>query len=117
MLAHDILHSTLLTTDVIAITGSAFFLAVSFNNTRARPRWSKGLLLLMGATGIALYSLKLAIDAHWILFQPRTSDIIHEVLDFINGCLVGWLSALIVSGQLSGKTVEKCEGLAEKKTH
>jgi hypothetical protein len=95
----------ILVVEAIAITGFVCLVFLPFISKRIRPRWAKGLFFAIGLIGIACYSMKFALNAHWLVVSASNSYRLLDFLSFINGLLLGWTTALFFSGQVMGKRI------------
>jgi hypothetical protein len=84
--------------DCIIIAGCLFLLFIPLEKKRVRARWANYLLIATGLIGIAVHLVQFMLDMQWLLLG-KNADLI---LRFVDGILVGFLLALLFSGQLSG---------------
>ena len=99
------LFDSLVPVYALYILGGAFFISLPFDRKRLRRRWARGLfvvsgllLLVMGAVGIMrLYAIWLPPLAVQHAFLNLEQD--------VRGVVLGFLLALVVSGELIGRKV------------
>lgn len=95
-LAVDFISVTL---DCIALLGSGCLAFVSLSKRNERKRWARNLLFATALVGLLAYSIKFMRDMCWLsLGQNLNFD---SYYFFVNGWLVGWLTALCWSGEIS----------------
>jgi peptidoglycan biosynthesis protein MviN/MurJ (putative lipid II flippase) len=98
--------------DWVIIAGSMFLIFYAFYKRRIRTRWAKFLLVASGLLGVATHVLSFLLDMQWLVFGWRTNYGVHMYLSFAHGLIVGWLSMLLFSGQLSGRKRDLKEAIS-----
>lgn len=88
--------------DWVIITGCVFLIFYAFDNRRIRARWASCILIASGLIGVAAHVLSLMLDMHWLMLSRQADYGFHVGYFTVNGIILGWLFALIFSGQLSG---------------
>ncbi|MGA2029732.1 MAG: hypothetical protein ABSG87_06645 [Verrucomicrobiota bacterium] len=88
--------------DCVIFAGSACIICFPLDKKRIRARWANFLFVATGLIGILVHVVWLAYDMRWIMLDGNAGSAIRMELHFVNGILVGFLLALIFSGQLRG---------------
>ena len=86
--------------DCVVIVGCTVLMFVPFSNDRVRDRWAKIVTFAIGLVGVICYSTYLMLDMHWLVLNSHSSYEVYRQLSFANGLLLGWLTALVISGQV-----------------
>jgi len=97
---------------IIDLGSAIVFVIIPFFGSRARAAWSRwlyftiaGLLVFMGISGLAL-------DSHFWELSIHGQSVYEHWLHLVRGFILGCIFALIVSGNVKGKTVLKNEAVA-----
>jgi hypothetical protein len=97
---------------IIDLGSAIVFVVLPFFGSRTRAAWSRwlyftiaGLFLFKGAIGLSL-------DSHFWELSEHGQSVYEHWLSFIRGFILGCIFALIVSGNIKGKTVFKDEAVA-----
>ena len=77
-----------------------------FDRARDRANWAKTLFVLTGVIGCAMGATRLALDVRWLQIGDRPTRELHILLGQVGGLLLGFIFALIISGQLIGRKKE-----------
>ena len=88
--------------NVLIMIGFVGFFLFAFDQRRSRARWAKGLLVGTGLIGFALGLVSLLINQHWAFVGDPACNLVSDVLNKVDGLLVGFIVALMISGQLFG---------------
>lgn len=75
------------------------FIIIGFDKTRARAPWARFLFAVTGLLGIAYAITAFLIDSHTVKFSRADIPFLPE----LRGLILGFLGALLISGQLLGK--------------
>ena len=88
--------------NVLIIIGFVGLFLFAFDPQRSRPRWAKGLLVGTGLIGVAMGLVSLLINQHWAFVGDPACNFVNDVLNKVDGLLVGFILTLMMSGQLFG---------------
>ena len=67
-----------------------------------RARWANCLFVGIGVFGPAAHLVSLLLGMNWLVLSSRADEIVHLYLPRIDGLILGWLLALLISGQVFG---------------
>ncbi len=88
--------------DFVFISGSLVLVFVPLDKKRIRECWAKSLFVIGGLVGITTHVIKFMLDCHWLTLIWKTDYAVYKFIWYGNGLLLGFLFALIFSGQLIG---------------
>ena len=89
--------------DIVQIVGFAILVFAPFSKRRIRADWAKLVFVLGSAIGIIEGSVNLVWDLGYFSLSAKGSQLLEDYLSMTGGLLLGFLFALIFSGQLTGK--------------
>ena len=87
----------------IQIIGFAILIFPAFDKKRIRAPWAKLVFVLVSIIGVAKAFVQLGIDFSWFTVSHGAGYLLNDYVSMTGGLLVGFLFALIFSGQLNGK--------------
>ena len=93
--------------DCVYIAGSTILMFVPLSNKRIRERWAKAIFFVVGLIGVICYSVNFILNMRWVVISSHNSYEFYRWFNFVNGLLLGWLTALFFSGQAFGKKLPK----------
>ncbi|HEY3914884.1 MAG TPA: hypothetical protein VGN61_10400 [Verrucomicrobiae bacterium] len=88
--------------DAVIIAGCLFLAFAPLDRRRVRAGWATRMFVIGGIIGIVGHVLGLFLGVHWVTFGRGANSGVWVILEYADGFLLGWLVALIMSGQLLG---------------
>ena len=89
--------------DSIQIVGFAIFIFPLFDKKRIRAPWAKLVFLLASIIGIAKAFAQLAMNFGLFTVSHEANQLVSDYISMASGVLLGFIFALVFSGQLNGK--------------
>jgi hypothetical protein len=89
--------------DCIGIASYAVCALMPFlDRKHVREGWAKSAFLFFGLIGMADSVVYLTLHERWLVVDTNANHVIHRLLSFAGGIIVGIVFTLMLSGQLLG---------------